>query len=88
MRRAAHLIVQTHVYRKNSGAFPDSLDQLDLPDLAELRIDPFSGREFVYRPSDDQFLLYSFGEDFDDDNGRHTNWKGDGDGVFWPVQQK
>lgn len=87
-RRATHLIVQIHVYRKNNGAFPDSLDQLDLPDLGELRIDPFSGRDFVYRPNGAQFLLYSFGANLQDDNGRHTNWLGDGDVVFWPVQKE
>lgn len=87
-RRATHLIVQIHVHRQKNGAFPDSLDQLDLPDLAELRIDPFSGRDFVYRPSDAQFLLYSFGDNCQNDGGRHTNWKKDGDVVFWPVQKK
>ena len=80
--------MQIHVYRKKNGAFPDSLDQLDLPELAELRIDPFSGRDFVYRPSDAQVLLYSFGANFQDDGGRHAYWKKEGDVVFWPVQQK
>lgn len=87
-RRATHLIVHLHDYRKKNGALPDSLDQLDLPDLAELRVDPFSGRDFVYRPSDAQFLLYSFGDNCQDDGGRHTNWKKDGDVVFWPVPKE
>ena len=84
-RRATHLIVQIHVYRKKNGAFPDSLDQLDFSDLAELRLDPYSGRDFAYRSTDKGFQLYSFGANFQDDGGRHTNWKGDGDVVFWPV---
>ena len=87
-RRASHLIVHLHDYRQKNGAFPDSLDQLDLPDLAELRIDPFSGRDFVYRPSDAQFLLYSFGDNLQDDGGRHAYWKKEGDVVFWPVPKE
>lgn len=87
-RRATHLIVHLHEYRKKNGAFPDSLDQLDRADLAELRIDPFSGRDLVYRSTDKGFRLYSFGANFQDDGGRHTIWKGDGDVVFWPVQKK
>ena len=66
----------------------DSLDRLDLPNLAELRIDPFSGRDFVYRSTDAGFRLYSFGDNFQDDGGRHAFWKKEGDVVFWPVQKE
>ena len=87
-RRATHLIVHLHDYRQKNGVFPDSLNQLDLPNLAELRIDPFSGRDFTYRTTDAGFQLYSFGANFQDDGGRHTYWKKEGDVVFWPVQPK
>jgi len=44
----------------------------------------------IFRRSDDDFILYSFGADFDDDGGTPSKWgygeKG-GDQVFWPVQE-
>jgi hypothetical protein len=78
-------------YRK-AGEYPASFD--DVPELKRVkkgRIDPFSGKEFVYKKTVDGFTLYSFADDLDDDGGRHDpRWArgGDGDYVFWPVQRK
>jgi len=55
-----------------------------------LPIDPFSNKPFVYKQTRDNFTLYSFGADFDDDGGLHSKWGiGDegGDQVFWPLEQ-
>ena len=45
MRRATHLIYALHVHRAEHGTFPRSLDELELRDLGQLRIDPFSGED-------------------------------------------
>jgi hypothetical protein len=88
-RRATHLIYALWAHRHTHGAFPASLDELDVPNLAELRRDPFSPREFVYRPTADGFIIYSLGVDLVDQDGRHAeDWgfEDGGDYVFWPVQ--
>lgn len=78
-------------YKADKGEYPQSLDGLvAFGYLNELPIDPFSGGPLVYRRVDSDFILYSFAEDCDDDNGSHDpNWArgGNGDYVFWPVEQ-
>lgn len=49
-------------YQKDKGKTADSLDELVAEDyLAELPIDPFSGKALVYKKTDRSFMLYSFG---------------------------
>ena len=86
MRRATHLIVHLFAHHGKHGKFPESLDGLDAPDLKELRVDPFSGKDFVYKRQGDSFVLYSVASNLKDDGGKHgTKWEED-DFVFWPVQ--
>jgi len=76
-------------YRLEHDDLPEQLDQLiQAGYLNSLPADPFSGRSFVYRKADKDFLLYSLGPDFDDDGGTRSNRNDDvvnGDDVFWPV---
>lgn len=75
-------------YKANKGQLPEKLDELILAGYLEaLPTDPFSGGSFVYKRLGDDFMLYSFGIDCDDDGGTHNrSWDKD-DQVFWPVQQ-
>jgi hypothetical protein len=87
------LIVTTAIlrYKTETGHYPQDLQMLVTAGyLSKLPIDPFSGSPLVYKLSDNNFMLYSFAEDFKDDGGKHEpNWaeNGDGDYVFWPVQK-
>jgi hypothetical protein len=60
--------------------------------LAELPMDPYSEWPLVYRRTEGNFMLYSRGADFKDNNGVHSpKWGADargGDYVFWPVQNE
>ena len=85
-RRATHLIVRLIVYCGKTGRFPRKLGKLDLPDLDELRVDPFSGRNFAYKRKGDSFTLYSIADNLKDDGGKHDPKWENGDFVFWPVQ--
>jgi len=77
-------------YRCDKGHLPKDLHELlSTGHLSELPMDPYSDGPLVYRQTEDDFLLYSLGEDFDDDGGTHgkRDWEED-DYVFWPVQAK
>ena len=78
-------------YKADKGQFPENLNQLVLAGyLKDLPIDPFSDGPLVYKRIGDDFTLYSFGADFDDDGGTYSKWgKGEegGDQVFWPVKR-
>ena len=77
------------------GAWPGALSQVC--DDAVVRTDPFSGREFIYRHEsvlerngEAAFILYSVGEDGEDNGGTHGSWDDlfgvvvkDRDFVFW-----
>ncbi|RJP36645.1 MAG: hypothetical protein C4547_07050 [Phycisphaerales bacterium] len=96
LRRATLVVYATWVYRARHGVFPSALVRLSVPGGRETQMDPITGERFVYRRTDDGFILYSFGRDQDDDGGRHdSDWGGsvhdekqpDGDHVFWPPQR-
>jgi len=79
-------------YKAEKNCLPESLDRLVANGyLKRLPVDPFSGNPLVYKQIGDDFILYSFGEDFDDDGGTPSEWgKGEqgGDQVFWPISRK
>jgi len=81
-------------YKADKGQFPENLDELvSARYLKALRSDPFSGRPFAYKRVGEDFVLYSFGTNLEDDGGKlglttkgqPTTWADDGDAVFWPV---
>jgi len=77
-------------YEAERGQLPSSLESLvDEGYLKTLPQDSYSDGPLVYKQTDDAFVLYSLGADFDDDGGTPSKW-GDGekggDQVFWPVE--
>jgi len=76
-------------YKAEKGQFPENLQQLiESGYLKELPIDSFSDKSLVYKTTGNDFILYSFAADFDDDGGTPSKWgEGEegGDQVFWPV---
>jgi hypothetical protein len=77
-------------YKADKGIYPQNLQGLvSAGYLEKIGIDPFSGNPLVYKLTNDNFVLYSFAQDFDDDGGKHdSKWASEnsGDYVFWPVQ--
>jgi hypothetical protein len=93
---AALAIIAILRYKQDIGGYPDKLEKLINADyLKVLPIDPYSGEPLVYKKMDNNFVLYSFGPNFRDDDGKMAynkegkpRWRGteeDGDTVFWPV---
>ncbi|MGB2809521.1 MAG: hypothetical protein WBC22_17395, partial [Sedimentisphaerales bacterium] len=81
-------------YKTDKDSFPNDLQQLITAGyLRQLPLDVYSDKPLVYRKTADSFILYSVGDDFEDDGGkpgedskgRPKLWAGDADFVFWPV---
>jgi hypothetical protein len=99
-QRALSVVLAAHEYHIKTQRWPASLDELGQALNLSLPLDPFSGRTFGYRRTEEGFVLYSAAVDRDDDGGRHSEswgkssppgtswyrWQPDGDYVFWPVQ--
>ena len=93
-RRATQLTFAVHLFRARQGRWPASLDELPVEHGAELRIDPFSGRDFGYRLDEHGPRIYSLSENARDDGGVHApRWDDEvetesdpDDFVFWPPQ--
>jgi len=78
-------------YKADAGQFPESLEELVADGYLErVPRDSFGAGPLVYRRTEDGFLLYSRGLDFDDDGGTPSKWgQGEqgGDQVFWPIDR-
>jgi hypothetical protein len=93
-RRALLTVLAILRYQKEKGAYPADLEALvEQGYLSQLPMDPWSDSPLVYKKTDDDFTLYSVGENFEDDggevirdyDGRVGMWVGEGDAVFWPA---
>ncbi len=77
-------------YKDNKEQLPEKLDELiSAGYLKTFPNDPFSAGQLVYKRIGDDFILYGFGEDCDDDSGTRDKWgtgEQGGDQVFWPVE--
>ena len=84
-------------WRLDKGTYPDRLEELVKGSyLKQLPTDPYSDKSLVYKKTDDDFALYSVGENFRDDAGEVVRYSRTGeiarwgfqkfgDAVFWPA---
>lgn len=89
VRRATRLLFEMRAHRNQTGLWPGSLDTVLARVPAPFAIDPFSGRQFVYKLADGEPRLYSIAMNGKDDGGKHDESWGDttvdADYVFWPL---
>lgn len=87
-------VVAVKRYQLEKGNYPADLKILVQDGyLKKVPSDPYSVGALVYRPTDEDFILYSLGPNFADDGGepgrdeegRTKLWAANGDMVFWPV---
>ncbi len=94
LHQATVTVLALRRWQLEKGQYPENLGQLlasgyvnALPD------DPYCDAILKYERRDDDFVLYSLGDDFDDDWGTQNAddaWGEDekgGDRVFWPLNQ-
>jgi hypothetical protein len=55
------------IYRIETGSYPEKLKDVVPLAIGQLRLDPFSGKPFLYKRTDDGYVLYSVGENGKDD---------------------
>lgn len=89
-QRGMMVTLAVHVFREEHGQWPDTLDACR-SHIEDVRVDPFSGKDFVYELRDGTPWLYSVGCDGKDSGGKHDpRWarkKPGHDYVFWPTPQ-
>jgi len=86
------VVLALKAYKYERGAYPDSLDQLQQTLDWELPEDPFSGTEFIYQRHGEGFILYSIGQDLEDDGGmperdEQGKWRGDESDIVWQCRR-
>ena len=93
--QAEHLATATIVallrYKAEHGQFPQTLDELVPQYLKVIPDDPFGPGPLTYKRQGDDFILYSWGLNFEDHGGQHnkqtlTMKSESGDYVFWPPE--
>lgn len=93
-RRATQLSYAVHIYKEQTGQWPQSLDDLPPRFSATMRTDPFTGGHFGYRVDASGPVIYSLSENGVDDGGQHSaRWDDEKNGesddhIFWPPQPK
>jgi|GEM_PF-1170776 len=67
----AEIALACHIYKGKHGVYPSSLKELTPEILSSLPLDPFTGKDYVYRKTDEGFIVYSLGDNMRDDGGKH-----------------
>ena len=82
--RIAKLAIKAIQLKKSKGGFPRGLAEIGSGNEI---IDPFTGKEFIYKPEGNAFSLYSVGINLKDDGGREAG-KDDrkADDIVWRYQ--
>lgn len=79
----ALIAVALALHQREHGRYPANLDGLTLPSGAPLPLDPFTGKNYLYRPEGEtDYLLYSPGPNGLDEGGLIRHRYEDGDWVW------
>jgi hypothetical protein len=89
IQRNVHVAFALAAYRRDNGRYPAKLELLAPKYLATVPGDLFSGKELIYRPTDEGYLFYSVGVNGKDDGGRSYGDEPPGDDlrVRMPIPQ-
>ncbi len=91
-QRSCSLLIALRRYKNKNDTWPPSLD--DVKDIAEAQtfIDPINSSSFIYKLTDDSFILYSKGKNNIDEGGRrdrlsYKRTRAD-DQLIWPRRSR
>ncbi|MEX2138758.1 MAG: hypothetical protein WD894_05815 [Pirellulales bacterium] len=75
-------------YRDENKRFPDNLDQLAPKHIEKIPLDPMWGDPFLYKKTDNGYLLYGLGQNGQDDGGRTSDSNDGADDLVIAVHRK
>ncbi|MFA5251883.1 MAG: hypothetical protein WC454_04785 [Phycisphaerae bacterium] len=87
LQRGSRLIVALRRYKNKNGNWPGSLDEVKSPASEEIFVDPVNGGPFMYKLTDENFTLYSKGENNIDDEGLQDERTGADDLPIWSGEK-
>lgn len=83
-RRGTEILITLRRFKNEAGHWPESLDEIK-PMVAEnTLIDPTNNSSYVYKLTNDCFVLYSKGENNIDEGGRYKAGTRADDRTIWP----
>lgn len=87
--KLTHVGLALKIYKARQGFYPQLLNELAAETLKEIPVDPFTGKNFVYKKTENGFLIYSLGRNKKDDNGKR-NYDSEGkpleDDIAWKSE--
>ncbi len=84
-QRGLRILIELRRFKDRTGQWPESLASIATALPASILLDPASDGPYVYRLSEDGFVLYSVGPNRIDEGGRHK-WNGPDDWPIWPPR--
>ncbi len=87
-QRGTFLLIGLRRYKNANGHWPQTLDDIEHLAPAEIFVDPFNNNSFVYKLTDDSFMLYSKGKNNIDEDGERDEQLGADDWLIWPPRSR
>jgi len=86
-RRGSRILIALRRYKNTNGRWPQTLDGIKNLAPADILIDPINGGSFVYKLTEENFILYSKGKNNIDEGGIHKVTF-DPNGLEWLKTEK
>ena len=83
-RRGNQILIALRRFRNKTGRWPEGFDELKSLAVEDIFIDPQNNGPFIYKLTDDSFIMYSKGPNNIDEGGSDKN--GADDRAIWPLQ--
>ena len=96
-KRGCRILIDLRRYKDLNGKWPENLEQIKNLESPETFTDPINNGSFVYKLTEDNFTLYSKGENGINENGQYnTKWDPNNleiktledDRLIWPERSK
>jgi hypothetical protein len=85
--RGSRILIAIRRYRNKTGRLPETLDGIKDLVPPEILVDPINGGSFVYKLTEENFTLYSKGQNNIDEAGQR-NQSGADDWRIWPTSSR